>query len=160
MTRSVTLLLPAVGIAACAWTSATAGRSQCGLTPADSAYLIGGPVYRDCAVEHPAVLVDRTARPELHLSSLPPAGSCYAADVEFVVDTSGTPEAGTVKIVRTNNSDFAAAAVEAMRRWLYRPATLNGTAVRQIVREHLGIALQVIAAPMGQPPQPGRPPTC
>jgi hypothetical protein len=59
-----------------------------------------------------------------------------------------------VKIVRTNNSDFAAAAVEAMRRWLYRPATLNGTAVRQIVREHLGIALQMIAAPMGQPPQP------
>jgi outer membrane biosynthesis protein TonB len=83
------------------------------------------------------------------------------AEVEFVVDEAGVPEKETARVVRTNNPDFAAATLAVVPRWRYRPATIDGQPVRQIVREKQGVSEVVVAAPAGQMPQlPARAPKC
>lgn len=163
MRHSLFIIAFAGATAACASSGATP-RSRCALDAADSVYAKGGPVYRDCAVEHRATPIDRSAHPDFN--PLPPSHggqSCYSAEIEFVVDTAGMPETKTAKIVRSNNADFAAAALTVIGRWRYRPATIQGVPVRQIVREKQGMALVAVAAPMGQPPRepsPGQFPIC
>lgn len=147
-------------IAACASASMTGGQSHCALTARDSVYLAGGPVYRDCAVERRATPVDR-ARPELDLTDPPLGGkACYIVELEFVVDTAGVPEEGTTTVVRTNNPDLASAIVAVVPRWRYRPATINGKPVRQIVHDKESITEVVVAVPVGQTPRPPLVPTC
>ena len=150
----------AVAVAACASSSGRSGQT-CALTAADSAYAIAGPVYRDCAVERRAVLLDRSEHPDFRPPSPPIGGkTCYSAEVEFVVDASGRPEAETAKVLHTTDPEFAAAAVAAMAHWRYRPATIQGAPVRQIVREKESIAQVIVMVPAGQIPRPPSSPIC
>ena len=161
--RKIVICISSVVVsAACASTSTTARRDQCVLAAADSIYLQAGPVYRDCAVERRAVLTNRSPRADFRPSSTPTPGAkaCYVAEVEFVVDTAGRPEEDTPRVLRTNNPDFAAAAVSAMKRWRYTPATIQGVPVRQIVREKEEMATEVVVVPMGGVPRPSRPQSC
>ena len=139
----------------------TGGQSHCALTARDSLYLAEGPVYRDCAVERRATPVDQSARPELDLTEPPPGGkACYSVELEFVVDTAGVPEEGTTTVVRTNNPDLATAIAAVVPRWRYRPATINGKRVRQIVHDKKSISEVVVAVPAGETPRPPRMPRC
>ena len=157
MSRSFLIISIAGAIAACASSGATSG-PKCGLAAADSVYAKRGPVYRDCAVEHRAVALDRSAHGDFNPISPTRGGqSCYSAEIEFVVDTTGTPETETATVVHTNNADFAAAALTAIGRWRYQPAIIQGVPVRQIVREKQVMAVTVVAVPMGQPPRPPSP---
>jgi hypothetical protein len=162
MTRSLFVLSIAAVAGACASAPSGAHRASCVLAPGDSVFLIGGPAYRDCAVEHRAVVVDRSANPEFRPSSPPPGGrACYSAEVEFVVDPAGAPETGHAIVLHTNNPEFAQAFVAALARWRYRPATIQGVPVRQIVIEKQAIAEVVTAVRMGETPRPpNRMPTC
>ena len=162
MRRIVIFISAVVASAACASTSTTVRSEQCVLAAADSIYLEAGPVYRDCAVERRAVLTDRSPRADFRPSSTPTQGekACYVAEVQFVVDTTGRLEEGTPRVLRTNNPDFATAAVSAMKRWRYTPATIQGVPVRQIVREKEGMATEVVVVPMGGVPRPSRPSSC
>ena len=148
--------------AACASTSTTGHRDHCALAAGDSVYLQAGPVYRDCAVERRAVLTNRSQHADYRPSSplAPGTKACYVAEVEFVVDTTGRPEEDTPRVVRTNNPDFAVAAVSAMKRWRYTPATIQGVPVRQIVREKEEMVEEVVVVPMGGVPRPSRPQSC
>lgn len=161
MKRILIFLSTILASAACASAATTGGADRCALAPADSIYLQGGPVYRDCAVEHRAVLTNRSPHAQFQHSPPPPGGkACYVAEVQFVVDTAGRPEENTAKVLRTNNTDYATAAVSAMSQWRYSPATIHGAPVRQIVREKEEMAEEVIAVPMGGTPRPGRPQSC
>jgi hypothetical protein len=149
------LPLMVAAVAACASGSSGTGRASCTMATRDSIYLRRGVVYRDCAVETRAVATDKSAHPDFRPSSSPPGGSaCYSAEIEFVVDTAGVPEVETATVLRTNEPAYATAAVEALARWRYRPATIHGFAVRQIVQEKQSMAIAVVRVPAGQTPHP------
>ena len=87
--------------------------------------------------------------------------ACYIAQIEFVVDETGTPDVENAKVLHTNNPEYASAALQALSRWRYRPALRNGVAVRQITTEKFGMRAVVVTAPAGQVPRPPvRGPVC
>ena len=155
-------MMAVVGACASGPNGGSAQQQGCALAPGDSVYLKGRPVYRECAVEQRATAIDRTAHPELHLSSPPPGGhACYSAEIEFVVDEQGIPEIETATVLHTNNEEFARATMTAISRWHYKPALLRGSPVRQIVREQQKVSVELVAVPAGQMPRPpARAPVC
>lgn len=154
------LVFSAISMAACAGRSGSSRAEACALTESDSTYLALGRVYRDCAVDHRAQVVDRSAHADFQPR---PQGlsSCYTAEIEFVVSASGVPEIEEAKVLRTNDPSFAQAALAAMARWRYKPADIDGLPVRQIVREKMKIGVVLVAVPAGQTPRPPtRGPVC
>lgn len=150
-----------VGACATASSGGTAAQQGCALIPSDTVYLKAGPVYRECAVEQRAAVMDRSAYPDFNLSSPPPGGqACYTAEIEFVVDERGIPEMETATVLRTNDRDYAQAAVRAVARWRYRPALLHRSPVRQIVKVKENVAVAVVAVPAGEPLRAPRAPLC
>lgn len=151
--RQQLLLFATMGVVACAGASqATTGATSCSLKSADSVFVSQGPVYRACAVErqvqviakqHPDFRPDRSS-----------GQSCYSAEIEFVVDTTGTPELGEARVLRANNPNFADAALRALASYRYKPAYLNGVPVRQLTTEKFGMASVIVAVPAGTMPRP------
>ncbi|HSD32501.1 MAG TPA: TonB family protein [Gemmatimonadales bacterium] len=86
----------------------------------------------EALVEHP---------PELLVAPVPPyparlraAGVVGHVLVEVVVDTTGRPEPGSLRVVQSSNAGFDAAAVATIRAALFRPGRVWGRAVRVLVR--------------------------
>ena len=129
-------------------------RNSCELLSADSVYLAGQPLYRDCAVDERARLRTSNVTPDFR-----PSGdrSCYSAVIQFVVDSTGTPEEATARVIQSNSTQFADAMLRMIPQLSYRPARKNGIPVRQIVQERRSVAL--VAARVGSgpalPPRPG-----
>jgi protein TonB len=63
--------------------------------------------------------------------------------VEFVIDTTGRVEPGSVRSLESTHPAFEKAAKEAMTSSLFRPARLKGHPVRQLTRQ----AVRFVAAP-------------
>jgi TonB family protein len=63
--------------------------------------------------------------------------------VEFVIDTSGHVEPGSVRALESTHPAFEKAAHEAMIKSLFQPARLSGHPVRQLTRQ----AVEFVAAP-------------
>lgn len=74
------------------------------------------------------------ARPEYpaQRASLPLEGRVTA---EFIIDTSGVVEQGSVRIVASTHEAFARAVLEALPQARFRPGRLSGQPVRQLVRQ-------------------------
>jgi hypothetical protein len=142
--------------AACASAGGRAERSRCPLTSRDSTYLVRGPVYRDCAVDEKARLTTTNARPDFQPTR--PESGCFAAEVEFVVDTAGIPEIETARVIRANSSSFGDAVLAMVRSLRYTPARIAGAPVRQIVSERRTVVSAMVAVPKGSAP-PTRPPS-
>jgi TonB family protein len=66
---------------------------------------------------------------------------------EFVVDTTGLVESNTVGVVTSSHPLFTDAVRAALRRAEYRPAVLNGRAVRQLVQQPFRFVLPPTARP-------------
>ena len=115
------------------------------------------PVYTRCGVTREARLSGRPPRPDY---DVPRSGaSCYRAIIEVVVDERGTPQPETARIVRTTDTRFARAIVDALRSRKYTPASLNGTPVAQVVEVDESIQLRVVVVRSSTPgPPPGPPP--
>ena len=161
MSRERIVLALIIASAACAAGASHARQASCALAPADSTYLVRGPVYRDCAVDRRARLLTTDVRLEFEPPGPPAEGTaCYRAQIEFVVDSAGVPESETANIVRTNDPAFANAVLATLPRWRYQPARKNGVAVRQVVRENQSMAIQVVRVRAGDIPRPGRAPPC
>ena len=109
----------------------TCDQSKCQLSKADSAYVADKPLYRDCAVDQKAQLIGLAPNPDLR--EMPQRPGTYRVVIQFVVDTLGTPESGTVHVTRTTSNEFAEAVLATIPRLHYRPAHKDGVAVRQIV---------------------------
>jgi protein TonB len=79
--------------------------------------------------------------PELLAAPVPPyparlrdAGVAGLVIVQVVVDTTGRPEAGSLRVAQSSNAGFDAAAVATIRQALFRPARVWGRPVRVLVR--------------------------
>lgn len=156
----VVVSLAAGLIAAACSSNPDPGRAggNCALLPGDSAFLAGGPVYRECHVDSAARLDRRSVSPEFGAMPRPaPAGvaRCIVVEVEMVVDVDGRPEDGTWRLVRSNDPAFADAIMSSVRGWRFQPAQMNGEAVRQIVRETQR-AMMAIGTPGAGPPSTPR----
>lgn len=106
----------------------------CRDTPVDSS-VVDSPVYHACHTDRAAR--ERGPRPRLEWEPTPGEitdGSCFRADFEFVVDTLGIPEVGTVRVIRSTNPRFTEAARARIGAMRYTPAQRDGRPVRQVVR--------------------------
>jgi hypothetical protein len=117
-----------------------ASSAPCSLHADDSIYVVGGPLFRECAVDRPARLVTSNVYPEFRVTGLP--RSCYSGTVEFVVGTNGNPEPGTVRVVSANDDQFADALRAMVTHLRYSPAIKAGVGVRQIVTERRTAAVR------------------
>jgi len=117
------------------------------------------PLYRDCAVEKEAQKISPNISPDWQPTS-GRNGSCYSAEVEFVVMTDGKADASTARVVRTNTPALAEALIALIPRYRYEPAKREGVAVAQITTEKIEMMTRVVAVPAGTRPSPssmGRP---
>ena len=128
----------------------------CELRRTDSVFAAIGPVFRDCAVDGRASLL--VANPRIDFQPPRAVTGCYSAEVEFVVDTNGTPEVQTARIVRTTDQSFGQAVLTAVAGWRYKPAERDGHRVRQIVEDRRMAQTAVVIVPAGSPPPSGPPP--
>ena len=62
--------------------------------------------------------------------------------LEIVVDTLGRAEPGSIRVVATPHQEFVAPAKDYVRGALFRPARVNGRAVRVLVRVPIAFRLQ------------------
>ena len=84
---------------------------------------------------HPAVLLSQpTPR---YPAALQAAGVAGSIVVEFVIDTAGRVERGSVRIVESSQREFEDAARGAVLGARFRPAHLAGRPVRQITRQRV-----------------------
>jgi hypothetical protein len=146
-------------ISACA-SSGSSSATDCLPTQTDSVYLSGGPVYRDCAVDRKARLLESSVHVNYQPTIRQPAGSvqCYYAEIHLVADASGRPELETARLGRTNEPNWGQAVLASVQNWRFEPALKNGEPVRQIVLERRVTALAVTVVRAGEarrpPPQP------
>ena len=144
--------------AACASSGTSAGTASaaiesCELQPKDSVYARLGPVYRDCAVTTKATMISTGVHPDY----TPPRGTtCFTAEYEFVVTSTGLVDVATARLVKTNNQQFADAMKSMLPRLKYEPAKRDGVAVSQITTYKDGGQVMTVVVPAGSPP-PSRP---
>lgn len=88
-------------------------------------------------------------RPELLAAPVPPYPPLLRearveglVTVEAVVDTTGRPESGSLRVVESTNAGFNAAAVATIRGALFRPGRVWGRAVRVLVRVPVAFRLR------------------
>jgi periplasmic protein TonB len=107
-----------------------------------------GPVRPAPTGIHTRSTVDRVVTPRRDNPQPDYPGAMRAAGVDgsvlvqFVVDTTGRVESGSISILRANHEQFG----EAVRRWLgrtrYSPAEVAGKRVRQLVQQEVGFTLR------------------
>ena len=88
-------------------------------------------------------------RPELLAAPVPPYPALLRearveglVTIEVVVDTTGRPEPGSLRVVQSDNAGFNAAAVATIRGALFRPGRVWGRAVRVLVRVPVAFRLR------------------
>ena len=62
--------------------------------------------------------------------------------VEFIIDTTGHLEPGSVKVLTSTHRGFEPAALETLERSLFRPARISGRAVRQRTLQAIGFRIR------------------
>jgi hypothetical protein len=158
------LLLPFLDL------SAQSSRRGCNGTPPDSAAQASNPYYLDCDVDSKASMKGREPNIQFAPSGAPRGrgDGCIYATFEFVVDTLGVPEYGSIKAVGTGDRDLEEAVRPTIPNLRYFPAKLKGQLVRQLVvyKRKVSFMTRVVVAPAGSAPLPpsgasmGRPPNC
>jgi hypothetical protein len=110
-------------------------------------------VYTADQVEEPARVAQGSVEP-LYPDSLWRAGVPGRVLAEFVVDTAGALEAGSLRIVSTTHPYFSRAVRSALEDGAFRSAVLGGKPVRQIVQ--LPFVFEPLETQPGRPPSPLR----
>ncbi len=96
--------------------------------------------YFEFQVEKPAAAVPGTVNPS-YPEALRSAGVEGEVRLQFVVDTTGRVESGSVKVSRATNDLFASAARASVPRMRFYPAEIGSRKVRQLVE--LPITFQI-----------------
>jgi hypothetical protein len=134
---------------------AVAVSKSCDRSDQDSTGVAHVPLHRACAVDVQVRPLENRVRPDFQ----PPShdGGCYSAMLEIFVDTSGAPEPGSARVMRTNNAGFAGAVLATIPTFRFTPARLGGTAVRQIFEVSMAMTTHAGSRAAG-PPAQRRPP--
>jgi protein TonB len=90
-------------------------------------------VWTEAAVDRPVSIVACPA-PE-YPAALRVAGIDGRVVLEFVVDTLGSVEPASIRVLESTRRDFEASAAEAVRRCRFEPARIGNGPVRQLVRQ-------------------------
>jgi len=78
---------------------------------------------------------DRQNRPPRYPPAAQARGIPGQVVLQFVVDTSGRADLGTVRVLHAQYRDFVEAAVRQLSVWRFRPATADGCPVRALVQQ-------------------------
>ena len=98
----------------------------------------GGPATAD-AVDDPVTIIEQ---PEpRYPTALAAAGVGGRVVLDYVVDTAGRAEPGSLRVVTSSHPAFDEAARASVLASRYRPARLRGGVVRQLVRQTLSFRL-------------------
>lgn len=97
-------------------------------------------IYTSDQVDKPAALAGARPLEVLYPPSLFAGGVGGRVVAEFVVDTAGRIEAGTLAIISSPHPLFSEAVSEGLEHATYSPAFKNGKAVRQIVYQPFAFA--------------------
>ena len=109
-------------------------------------------VYTADQVEEAARIAQGSVAP-LYPDSLWRVGTSGRVVAEFIVDTAGVIEPGSLRIVSATHPSFAGAVKAALAEGVFRSAVLGGKLVRQIVQ--LPFVFEPREKPPGPPPSPG-----
>ena len=92
-------------------------------------------VYTRAETADPAEIVSQPAPkyPPVFAS----AGIGGAVTLQFVVDTLGNVEPGSVKVLEASHDPFATAAVQAIKASRFRPGRMRGEPIRQLVQQRV-----------------------
>ncbi|MEX0908759.1 MAG: energy transducer TonB [Gemmatimonadaceae bacterium] len=90
--------------------------------------------YFEFQVEEAATPSGGNAAPE-YPNSMRESGMIGRVVVQFVVGANGRVESGSIKVLESTNSAFAAAVREVLPRHRFSPAKIGGRAVRQLVQQ-------------------------
>lgn len=106
------------------------GGAECGTCPAgrDS---VG--VFTESTVDEPVQPMSQP-RP-VYPRGFESLGVSGRVTVEFVVTTSGTVEAGSIRVLEATAPAFGSSAIEAIGGSRFRPARVRGVPVKQLVRQ-------------------------
>lgn len=96
--------------------------------------ILEGKVYTADQVDQPAVFAQGPASSPVYPDSLWNAGVSGGAVAEFIVDTGGFVESGTVRIVSATHPYFGSSVRSSLEGAAFVPAKFNGQAVRQMVQ--------------------------
>jgi hypothetical protein len=99
----------------------------------------GAPAFFDFQVETPARYIaddNKLPHPDATLNQRPPFSGDFAL-VQFIVDTTGVPDVKSLKILRHPEGLVADSVRAAAVQWRFRPATLGGCRVPQLVQSAL-----------------------
>jgi protein TonB len=94
----------------------------------------GGDVYAEWEVERPAAMRPGSRGPE-YPSVLREAGVEGSVVVQFVVDTLGRAELGSISVVRSDHAFFSSAVKRALESMRFIPAEVGGRKVPQRVMQ-------------------------
>jgi len=98
----------------------------------------GGPIGAD-AVDDPVTIIEQ---PEpRYPAALAAAGISGRVVLDYVVDTAGRAEPGSLRVVTSSHPAFEEAARASVLASRYQPARLRGRLVRQLVRQALSFRL-------------------
>jgi TonB family protein len=89
---------------------------------------------KDDRFEQAIVVVQPAPR---YPAALAAAGIEGKVAVEFVIDTAGKVESGSIRVLQSSHRAFEAAAREAMTAAIFRPARLSNHPVRQLTRQSI-----------------------
>lgn len=154
------LLVPLVPLASAHAQSAVAA-GDCAPVAIDSARFGTAPVYAACEVQSPAKL-KRKSEPKVEFSE---GLRCLIAELEFVVDETGTPVTATALVLNATTSSYGLAVLQQLSQWRYAPAERAGVPVRQLVIGRLVMKdarrVPIVVRMPGEPtPNPAPQPPC
>jgi protein TonB len=109
-----------------------------------------GPVITDAVVAGETYTQDEVDDPVQPLSGPQPAYPSVMRDVgiegvvrlRFVVSAAGRVESSSIQVVSSTNKAFEQPAIDAIKRWTFKPAKMRGTSVRQLVEQNIRFSLQ------------------
>ncbi|HSC57987.1 MAG TPA: energy transducer TonB [Gemmatimonadales bacterium] len=92
-----------------------------------------GQTYLEAQLDDPpSVIAGGSVR---YPPALQSAGIAGSVDVQFIVDSTGHPEPGSFKVLKSTHPAFEAPAREAVMKTVFRPGKLHGQAVRVLVQQ-------------------------
>jgi TonB family protein len=95
----------------------------------------GGGLWTATSVDDPVAVIEQPAI--TYPPALAHAGISGRVELEYVVDTLGRAEPGSIRALESTRLEFEAAARATVLASRYRPARLRGRLVRQLARQTL-----------------------
>lgn len=121
-------------------TAAQPPTRECSGLPPDSAWLVAGPVDRDCEVDRAAKQKgDEPRLDDGHFKELAPTFGCKEIVLEIIIGSDGLVDTTATRLISSDHQALTLAVRETLGSLRFEPATLNREKVRQLVVYRRGV---------------------